>query len=135
MSDYYHNIEEELSFGIVRTDRVLKHVRHQRDRIEELEELLKAAIDDAKEAEAYAEQLENVLIRKKAKLSKSEALLAKAVELALTKAVVNLRTYAPCLVDGPEHDVGYYHGYHTALNRILDTIAELSSTTKGQGDE
>ena len=58
-----------------------------------------------------------------AKLSKSEALLA--------KAVVNLRTYAPHLVDGPEHDVGYYHGYHTALDRILDFTTEL----KGQDDE
>jgi biopolymer transport protein ExbB/TolQ len=41
------------------------------DRIEELEERLKAATDDAKEAEAYAEQMENVLIRKKAKLAKA----------------------------------------------------------------
>ena len=67
----------------------------------------------------------------KAKLSESEALLAEAVELALTKAAVNLRTYAPCLVDGPEHDVGYYYGYHTALGRILDLLAEL----KGQNDD
>ena len=58
-------------------------------------------------------------------------LVQEAVADALTKAAVNLRTYAPCLVDGPEHDVGYYYGYHTALGRILDLLAELN----GQDDE
>jgi len=37
---------------------------------------------------------------------------------ALEAAELNLRAYAPHLVDGPENDVGYYHGYHTAINRI-----------------
>lgn len=53
------------------------------------------------------------------------------LEAKLAKVVVNLRTYAPSLVDGPEHDVGYYYGYHTALNRVLDLFEEL----KGQDDE
>lgn len=57
--------------------------------------------------------------------------MAVELELALTSEVVNLRTYAPYLVDGPEHDVGYYYGYHTALGRILDLLAEL----KGQNDD
>jgi len=39
---------------------------------------------------------------------------------ALGEAALNLRTYAPHLVDGPEHDVGYYHGYYTAVDRILN---------------
>ena len=43
------------------------------DRIEQLNERLTAATDDAKEAEAYAEQLE-------AKLAECEARLGKAVE-------------------------------------------------------
>lgn len=37
MSDYYHNIEQDLSLGMVNGDRVLKHVQQQRKRIEELE--------------------------------------------------------------------------------------------------
>lgn len=37
----------------------------------------------------------------------------------------NLMVYAPTLVDGPEHDVGYYYGYHTAINRIRAALAEL----------
>lgn len=53
------------------------------------------------------------------------------LEAKLAKVVVNLRIYAPSLVDGPEHDVGYYYGYHTALNRVLDLFEEL----KGQDDE
>lgn len=51
-----------------------------------------------------------------------DALLKQAREDALREAEKNLRVYAPTLVDGPEHDVGYYHGYATAVNRILDMI-------------
>jgi len=36
MSDFYHNIEEEIGMGMVRTDRVLKHISHQNNRIEQL---------------------------------------------------------------------------------------------------
>ena len=51
-----------------------------------------------------------------------DALLKQAREDALREAEKNLRVFAPSLVDGPEHDVGYYHGYATAVNRILDMI-------------
>ena len=37
MSDFYHNIEEDLALGMVRGDRVLRHIQHQSARIEELE--------------------------------------------------------------------------------------------------
>jgi len=37
---------------------------------------------------------------------------------ALEAAELKLRVYAPNLVDGPENDVGYYYGYHSALDRI-----------------
>ena len=48
--------------------------REAKDRIEQLNELLTAATDDAKEAEAYAEELE-------AKLTECKARLSKAVEM------------------------------------------------------
>lgn len=79
--------------------------------------------DALQEVTAELEQAEARIEELEAKLSKSEALWA--------KAVVNIRTYAPSLVDGPEHDVGYYYGYHTALARILDLLA----AQKGQDDE
>jgi len=37
---------------------------------------------------------------------------------ALEAAELKLRVYAPHLVDGPENDVGFYYGYHSALDRI-----------------
>jgi Lar family restriction alleviation protein len=58
-----------------------------------------------------------------------------AVAAALREAAVNLCTYAPHLEDGPEHDVGYYYGYHTALNRILALLAAVESRSiLGQHD-
>ena len=51
-----------------------------------------------------------------------EKTLQKVREEALREADKNLSVYAPTLVDGPEHDVGYYHGYSTAMNRILALI-------------
>ena len=47
------------------------------DRIEQLNERLTAATDDAKEAEAYAEQLTALLIRLEAKLAKTVETLRK----------------------------------------------------------
>ena len=46
MTDYYNNIDEDLSLGMVKTDRVLKYVQRQRSRIEELEEVLMSATMD-----------------------------------------------------------------------------------------
>ena len=45
MSDFYHNIEEEIGMGMVRTDRVLKHISHQNNRIEQLEAKLAKAVE------------------------------------------------------------------------------------------
>lgn len=59
-----------------------------------------------------------------------DALLKAEREKALREAAKNLSAYAPSLVDGPEHDVGYYHGYVTALHRVLDLISE--DKTDGQ---
>ncbi len=59
--------------------------------------------------------------------SDTDALAARDARVraeALKKAVVNLKTYAPHLEDGPEHDVGYYHGYYTAVDRILALIPD-----------
>jgi hypothetical protein len=53
-----------------------------------------------------------------------DALLKAEREKALREVEKNLKVYAPHLVDGPEHDVGYYHGYVTALHRVLDLISE-----------
>jgi len=53
-----------------------------------------------------------------------DTLLKQAREEALREAGKNLSVYAPTLVDGPEHDVGYHHGYSTAMNRILDMLQE-----------
>lgn len=55
MSDYYHNIEEDLSLGMVKGDRILKHVQQQRKRIEELEaKLVKAeALQEAQKLFNY----------------------------------------------------------------------------------
>ena len=40
-------------------------------------------------------------------------------DAAIEAAIVNLKTYAPHQDDtGPEHDIGYAAGYHTALNRL-----------------
>jgi len=50
---------------------------------------------------------------------------------ALREAAVSLKTYAPHLVDGPEHDVGYYHGYYTAVDRILN-LALLGRAALGE---
>ena len=52
-----------------------------------------------------------------------DALLKVKREKALREAAKNLEVYAPHLVDGPEHDVGYYHGYATAFHRVLDLIS------------
>jgi len=52
------------------------------------------------------------------RISELEAERDTAWNAALEEAKLNLRAYAPHLVDGPENDVGYYHGYHTAINRI-----------------
>lgn len=49
MSDYYHNIEEDLSFGMIKGDKVLKHVQQQRKRIEELEAQLAKATEALEE--------------------------------------------------------------------------------------
>ena len=57
-------------------------------------------------------------------ISLADAQLKAEREKALREAEKNLSVYAPSLVDGPEHDVGYYHGYVTALHRVLDLIAE-----------
>jgi hypothetical protein len=45
---------------------------------------------------------------------------------ALREVYQNLRTYAPHHdpITGPEHDVGYANGYHTAMNRVLDLITK-----------
>lgn len=55
-----------------------------------------------------------------------------AREAALREAEKNLMLYSPTFVDGPEHDVGYYYGYHTAMNRIIDMIekGDLRKTKK-----
>jgi len=97
------------------SDDLVKRLREDQPVTQDMTSTLQCALQDA-----AADRIEEL-----------EAKLAKAVELALTKAAVNLRTYAPSLVDGPEHDVGYYYGYHTALGRILDLLAEL----KGQDYE
>lgn len=84
------------------------------DRIEELEELLKAAQDDAKEAEAYAEEL--------------EAKLARAVE-----ALGNISNIG----------VAWSHKHEDQIKEAQEiartTIAELSSVscanTTGGNDE
>ena len=42
-------------------------------------------------------------------------------DAAIEAAIVNLKTYAPHQDGtGPEHDIGYAAGYHTALNRLQD---------------
>jgi predicted RNase H-like nuclease (RuvC/YqgF family) len=41
MSDFYHNIEEDLALGMVRGDRVLRHIQHQSARIEELDGIIR----------------------------------------------------------------------------------------------
>ena len=56
-----------------------------------------------------------------------DALLKQARGDALREAEKNLMLYSPTFVDGPEHDVGYYYGYHTAMNRILALISEDKS--------
>ena len=70
------------------------------DRIEQLNERLTAATDDAKEAEAYAEQLE-------AKLAECEARLGKAVEM--------LREIE---VDFCQTDVALKYAIHTVLAEL-----------------
>ena len=70
------------------------------DRIEQLNERLTAATDDAKEAEAYAEQLE-------AKLAECEARLGKAVE-ALREIEV----------DFCQTDVALKYAIHTVLAEL-----------------
>jgi hypothetical protein len=68
-------------------------------------------------------------------VSRSNDLVQAAVAAALTEAAVNLCTYAPHLEDGTEHDVGYYYGYHTALNRTLALLAAVESRSiLGQHD-
>lgn len=57
MSDYYHNIEDDLSLGMIKGDRVLKHVQQQRKRIAELEaKLAKAEENVEKYKYAFAAQ-------------------------------------------------------------------------------
>ena len=42
-------------------------------------------------------------------------------DAALEAVIVNLKTYAPHQDGtGPEHDIGYAAGYHTALNRVQE---------------
>ena len=43
----------------------------------------------------------------------------------MRKVFNDLQVYSPVLVDGPEHDVGYYYGYITAMNRILALADEM----------
>ena len=65
MSDYYHNIEEEISLGMVKTDRVLKHIPHQNNRIEqlaaacgELEAKLEKAVRSLEKVQGFVRDLE-----------------------------------------------------------------------------
>jgi len=74
-----------------------------------------------KEVEAQATRIAELetAVRYEADLAQ-QALDAKddAWIAALEAAELKLRVYAPHLVDGPENDVGFYYGYHSALDRI-----------------
>ena len=82
------------------------------DRIEALTEQLEAARADAKEAEAYAEELQGDLTELCRQLLAAEAKLAKAVD-ALREAVY--------LLDPDEEDIAK----ETGLYRIVTTLAEI----------
>jgi len=77
---------------------LMQEVRSQATRIAELEGEVQRAIDFGHSMYAAAEK--------------------QAWNAALEAAELKLRVYAPHLVDGPENDVGYYYGYHSALDRI-----------------
>jgi Tfp pilus assembly protein PilN len=97
------------------------------NRIEELEERLKAATDDAKEAEAYAEELERGRdhIREQRNFAQKQVVKAEA---KLAKAVEALDALADCV------DEGCYCSeiqMATAMDNARTTLAEL----KGEKDE
>lgn len=73
MTEYYHNIEEEISLGIVKADRVLKHISHQNQRIEEL-------TDEVSRLEVQCKGLAQAAINNGQGLIIAEAKLADAVE-------------------------------------------------------
>ena len=89
-------------------------MKEQNQYIEELEERLKAATDDAKEAEAYAGELEAVLESIKAKLAKAVDALGEAIYL----------------LDPDEEDIAK----ETGLYRIVTTYAELTSSEAANGE-
>jgi uncharacterized coiled-coil protein SlyX len=109
--------EEKMSDDLVKRLRETTHMYQAdcelkmkcADRIEELEERLKAAQDDAKEAEAYVEEL----------------------EAKLEKAVEALRGLVPILCEGVEDGCGKLSRHDCAACEGYATIAEL----KGQDDE
>lgn len=68
-------------------------MKEQNQYIEELEERLKAATDDAKEAEAYAGELEAVLESIKAKLAKAVRLISEKPILATYEDDVQWQKY------------------------------------------
>jgi len=73
MSDFYHNIEEDLALGMVRGDRVLRHIQHQSARIEELDGIIR-------QGRERIEELVSMVNSKDARIEELEAKLAKAVE-------------------------------------------------------
>ena len=96
-------------------------------------EMVAAAYEDAAE---YAETCQSdepwlhVNPRKIRAITPADAQAALAArdgrirEAALREAYVNLKTYRPHEVDGPEHDVGYTAGYVAAMNRVEALISK-----------
>jgi chromosome segregation ATPase len=83
-------------FRMMRSEGVADIIYEAKFRIEELEERLKAATDDAKEAEAYAAEMEEKLAEiyfRADRIEELEAKLAKAVE-ALEGMMMHMPDFA-----------------------------------------
>ena len=81
---------------------------------------LRAKLEECLECNEEFSALEKVHKKQIAALEARIA-TADARKEALREAYQNLRTFAPHHEHntGPEHDIGYADGYHTAMNRIL----------------
>lgn len=110
MSDYYHNIEEDISLGIVKSDRVLKHVRHQAARIEELE------------ARGLANRV--AIMRLDAKLAKAMEALSEA-EIAMLDFIDLPDENCMCHISLPCVDCVENSQAREAMRLTRATIAEL----------
>jgi hypothetical protein len=97
---------------------------------------LAVAIMGGEDAPGYADSIDADVLAdqlRKERLDYSEwvdaavkAALATARRDALEESLINLKTFAPHeeFNTGPEHDIGYAAGYHTAIGRIRAIISQ-----------